>query len=87
MARKLAPNRNVEREILKIGRIMTKSCTYTVQYLTVKFVLEILCKIVELPDVLVSISVLDEDELSLSLEGSFVATRRPELEAPAAYRA
>ena len=57
----MVPNRNVDREILKIGRIFTKSCKCTVEHLIAKFVLiialrlEILCGIVELLDVLFSI--------------------------------
>ena len=56
-----------------IGRILTKICTHTVQYLIVKIVLllalqiEIICKIVEFLDVLLSISSSDEDELSFYL--------------------
>ena len=62
-ARELAPDRNVEQDSLEIGRIISKSGTKTDQYLTVKFVLllvlrlEIICGIVELLDVLVSISI------------------------------
>ena len=70
VARELVPDLKVEREILNIGRIFAKCCTYTVQYLIVKFVLllirrvEILCRIVELPDLISFHQYLIEDQLS-----------------------
>ena len=92
VARELAPNCNVEHEILKIGRIFAKSCTSTLQCLIVKFVLtlalrlEILDRIVELPDVLFSISVWMKMNFLFTwrIFRSSVATGRPEPDPPVA---
>ena len=61
VAHKFAPDRNVE--ILNIVRIFTRSCTYTVQYLTLR--LETLCRIVELPMCIFLHHCSSGDEVSL----------------------